>query len=114
MSKHNGSWKHETKTEKRFDSYTGEPKESRTDWIVDATGRNLAVLCYDIDYKTGREILREDVAALMAAAPEMLEALQSVIEFQFGQAPSDPMEMWDRVRKIVAKAGRRKGQEQVR
>lgn len=71
MEHTNGTWKYENEISKRYDSRTGEPCESSTKWIkqVGERGLAIAIICeYGVESKAN--------AALIASAPEMLEALK--------------------------------------
>lgn len=72
MSNTKGPWHTLKEVTNRFDSMTGEPIESSRLWINFGEGQfdNLALIC-----DRGA-----DVANLMAAAPEMLGALEAILD----------------------------------
>jgi hypothetical protein len=88
-----GPWFYHKEIKPRYDSFTGEKIESVTNWIKYDSGEysNLAIICTkDIEAN----------AALIAAAPEMLAALESIFD---GETPL-PQEMIYRVETAIKKA----------
>lgn len=78
MSKHTpGPWRVEIEKEKRFDSRTGEPTHGLT-WHKIKDGE-LSVTCF-VETGLGLSDAEKSNIRLIAAAPEMLEALEVVKE----------------------------------
>jgi hypothetical protein len=76
-------------------------RESLTSSAKKIIGPNAEHICEGLSWGEN-----EDAdAALIAAAPDLLEALESVIDsWQYGETPSDAAATYDHARSAIAKA----------
>ena len=66
-------WSHDLNAELRFDPVNGNKYLDRTSFIRNAEGRTIAVIADNL-------VETNDVANMVAASPEMLEALEALIK----------------------------------
>lgn len=92
MSKH--SFKYEPRTEIRYNTVTGEPRHDEQHWITDG-GLACAILIQD------EKLLSR--ASLIAAAPELLEALKTLTSLELVKCSSDS-ELHKSIVRLIARA----------
>jgi hypothetical protein len=73
-----GPWQVRVETAKKFDERTGEPYERTTTW-VNSAGSDPVCLIHKATFRDQTE--HDTNAQLIAAAPEMLEALEYMADF---------------------------------
>ena len=87
-------------------------KHTPAPWIVEEAYRegfsitaedNYVVICTDDEGRYGSILFKED-ANLIAAAPELLEALEALLNEPTNSPDYLPTRLWDRAREAVAKA----------
>lgn len=81
MKHTNGNWKHSQEVKSYYSSLTGVPKKEVSNWIRDDKENAIAVT---MDHRHTEEENAAN-AKLMAAAPELLEALLKIANYDTSQ-----------------------------